>query len=262
MSKKQNAAAKVLLLDIETSPLEVYCWGLFDQNIGLNMIKEDWSVLSYSAKWLDDSKMYYEDNRNSKNVRDDKKLLKGIWDLLDQADVVVGQNSDRFDLKKLNARFIKHEMGKPSPYRTMDTLKMAKKSFAFTSNKLEYMSSNLAPDQKKSSHKKFPGMELWTECLNGNTEAWKEMEKYNKQDVFALEAVYKKLAPWGVTVNFDIYNDQVSIQCNCGSFHLTKRGYAYSKAGKFAKLQCQECGAWHQDKQNLLTKEKKASLLK
>lgn len=261
MSKKQSGP-KVLLLDIETSPIEAYVWGLFDQNIGLNMIKADWSVLSYSAKWLDEDKIFYADNRNAKNVRDDKKLLKGIWDLLDAADVVIGQNSDRFDLKKLNARFIKHGMGKPSPYRTMDTLKMAKKSFAFTSNKLEYMSSTLAPEQKKSSHKNFPGMELWTECLNGNKAAWKEMELYNKQDVIALEAVYKKLAPWGTTVNFDIYGNDINIQCNCGSYDLIRRGYSYTKSGKFSRLQCKECGSWHQDKKNLLSKEKKASLLK
>lgn len=253
---------KVLLLDIETSPLEVYCWGLWDQNIGLNMIKEDWSVLSYSAKWLDEDKIFYADNRNNKNVRDDKKLLKGIWKLLDKADVIIGQNSDRFDLKKLNARFLKHDMGVPSPYRTMDTLKMAKKSFALTSNKLEYMSKELAPEQKKSEHKEFPGFSLWAECLKGNKKAWKEMELYNKQDVIALEAVYKKLAPWGTTVKFDVYNDNVNIQCNCGSYDLIRRGYNYTKTGKHAKLQCKECGSWHQQKQNFLTKKKKASLLK
>ena len=86
---------KVLLLDIETSPLVSFTWGLFDQNIGLNQIKDDWSVLSWAAKWYGEKKMMYQDVRHQKNKRDDKAMLAGIWHLLDEADIVVGQNSKR-----------------------------------------------------------------------------------------------------------------------------------------------------------------------
>ena len=44
---------KVLYVDIETKPIKAWIWGTFNQNIPLNMIIEDWSVLSWSAKWAD-----------------------------------------------------------------------------------------------------------------------------------------------------------------------------------------------------------------
>ena len=45
--------AKILSLDIETAPAKVYCWGLWDQNIGINQIVEDGYVLCWCAKWID-----------------------------------------------------------------------------------------------------------------------------------------------------------------------------------------------------------------
>ena len=81
-------------------------------------------------------------------------------------------------------------------YEVITTLIIAKSTFGFTSNKLEYMTDALCSDTKKSKHSKFPGFELWKECLNGNMEAWEEMEAYNKDDVISLEELYKKLSPW------------------------------------------------------------------
>jgi hypothetical protein len=130
MSKKKGP--KVLLLDIETSPIISYVWALFDQNIALNQIKTDWHLLSWAAKWLDSDKVMYMDQRNVKNIENDKKLLQHIWKLLDEADVVIWQNGDKFDGKKLNARFIMNGMKPPSSYKTIDTLKLAKKYFGFT----------------------------------------------------------------------------------------------------------------------------------
>ena len=69
--------ARIGLIDIETSPLEAYTWGLWDQNVGLNQIKTEWTILSYSFKWLGESKIIYEDTggKGPGKVRDDKRLL-------------------------------------------------------------------------------------------------------------------------------------------------------------------------------------------
>ena len=95
-----NKAPKVLFFDIETAPILAYSWGIWDQNIGLNQIKEDWFILSWSAKWLGDDKIMYMDQRNARRVNNDKKLLKAVWKLLDDADIVVTQNGKSFDQKK------------------------------------------------------------------------------------------------------------------------------------------------------------------
>src|SRR5271154_973437 len=176
---------RVLLFDIETAPMLGYVWSLWENNIALNQLYKDWSVLSWSAKWLEDppDKIMYADQRSAKNVEDDKNILKQIWKLLDKADIVIAQNGRAFDHKKLNARFVLNGMKPPSTYKIIDTLLIAKKHFAFTSNKLEYMSDKLCTKYKKLKHKEFPGFEMWLECLAGNKKAWKEMELYNKHDV-------------------------------------------------------------------------------
>lgn len=262
MSKKNKP--KILLLDIESSPIISYVWGLHDQNVAINQIKTDWHLLSWSAKWAGDpaSKIMYMDQRNEKNIEDDSKLLKGIWKLLDDCDVVIGQNSKRFDIKKLNARFILNGMQKPSSFKHIDTVQLARKHFGFTSNKLEYLSNNLCKKYVKQKHKKFAGFELWRECLKGNKQAWKEMEHYNKYDVLALEELYNKLLPWDNSLNPNLYTEGITNICSCGSKKIQKNGFAYTDSGKFQRYKCADCGAESRSRVNLLSKEKRKSLNK
>lgn len=256
------ARPKVLVYDIETAPLLGYVWGLWENNVSLNQIHSDWHVLSWSAKWLDDpaEKIMYMDQRGAKNIEDDTKILKAIWDLLDEADIVITQNGKSFDQKKLNARFILKGFQPPSSYRHIDTKQIASKHFKFTSNKLEYMTDKLCTKYKKLKHAKFAGFEMWRECLADNLEAWKEMEVYNKHDVLALEELYHKLIPWDDSINFNLYHDSTDHVCKCGSTTFIKNGFYYTSAGKYQKHKCKHCGAETRSKENLFSKEKRATL--
>jgi hypothetical protein len=189
------------VLDIETAPLLSYHWGLFDQNIPLNMVQRDWFVLSWTAKWLHDDKVMYKDQRTKKGkaLTNDKQLLKPLWKLMDEADIVLGQNSTAFDLKKLNAKFLENDLGVPSEFKKIDTFRLAKKHFSFTSNKLEYMSKKFNKVYKKQDHEEFSGFRLWDECLKGNLKAWKSMERYNNFDVLATEELFLTLAKFDKT---------------------------------------------------------------
>lgn len=255
-------SARVLILDIETAPILAHVWSIWQQNVGLNQIEADWHILSWSAKWLGDSKVMYLDQRHAKDVGNDKNLLRPLWKLLDEADVVITQNGKRFDIKKLNARFIMHGMKPPSSFKQIDTKEIAKKHFAFTSNRLEYLTDNLCTKYKKLQHKKFPGFELWKECLGGNIEAWKEMETYNKHDVLATEELYQKLMPWDNTVNFNLYREGTENACSCGSKDFYKYGFYYTQKGKFQRYQCKACGSETHDSTNLLGKAKVESIKK
>ena len=266
VKKKKHAhlpgKPKVLIYDVETAPIMSYVWRLWDQNIGLNQIESDWHLMSWSAKWLDapEDEVMYMDQRNARNIENDLKILKGIWKLLDEADVVITQNGKSFDQKKLNARFILNGMQPPSSYRHIDTKQIAKKHFGFTSNKLAYMTDKLCTKYKKLSHGKFPGFDLWSECIKGNIEAWDEMEEYNRYDVLSLEELYKKLIPWDNSINFNLYHDEEKHVCKCGSEKFIKNGFYYTSSGKFQKYKCSSCGHETRDKVNLFSKEKRKSL--
>jgi DNA polymerase elongation subunit (family B) len=260
MSKNKIKRPRVLLFDIETAPIIAHVWSIWEQNVGLNMIKKDWHVLSWAAKWLGTTKIMYQDQRKAKVIEDDSLILKGIWELLEEADVVITQNGKKFDVKKLNARFIYHGFKPPAPFKHIDTLVLAKKHFAFTSNKLEYLAKTLKAKTQKMSRREFDGFDLWKECLAGNKKAWAEMEKYNKADVLALEEVYKKLIPWDSSINFNLYNDDPVNVCKCGSTKFHKRGFFYTSTGKYQRMTCVKCGAHTRENTNLLTKEKIKSL--
>ena len=245
---------KILVLDIETKPIEAFVWGLWKNNVPLNMIKSDWCILSWAAKWLGEDEVFYMDQRDAEDIEDDSDILEEIWRLLDECDIVLHQNGRSFDIPKLNARFIAHGMQPPSSFRHIDTKILAKKHFKFTSNKLEYM-TNLLTEKKKLKHAKFPGFSLWKECMKGNVEAWDEMRDYNEMDILSLEELYFKLAPWDSSLNFSVYNDGCESLCSCGNTKFKKAGFYYTNASKFQKFKCTKCGREVRDKVNLLDKD-------
>lgn len=261
--REVSGAPRVLIFDIETAPLKAFLWSMWQHGVGLNMIKDDWFVLSWSAKWLGDSEdaVMYEDLRFDYQNEDDSNLLRGMWRLLDEADIVLTQNGKKFDVKKLNARFVINGFQPPSSYKHIDTLEIAKRKFGFTSNKLEYMTDKLCVKYKKLKHGKFPGFALWDECLKGNMEAWDEMEEYNRYDVLSLEELYTIIRAWdNKHPNFNLYGDLEDIKCRCGSHNLVKDGYAYTNLSKFQRYRCADCGAESRGRTNLLTKEQRNKL--
>jgi hypothetical protein len=151
-------------------------------------------------------------------------------------------------------------MKPPSSYRQIDTLVIAKKYFAFTSNKLEYMADKINKKYKKLKHNKYSGFELWKECLKGNKDAWNEMEKYNKYDVLSLEELYTHLKPWDSSINFDVYHDEEGSICSCGSEEFKKNGFAYTSTGRYQRYACIDCGMEIKGKSNTLSIDKKKSL--
>lgn len=236
----KNKGPKVLIIDIETTPILAHVWSIWEQNVGLNQIEQDWKIMSFAAKWLDNKNVIQVDMEK----HSERRLLNHLHQLMDEADIVIGQNSKQFDVKKIYARFVHHDMKPPSSFQQIDTKLLAKKHFNFTSNSLEYLSDKLCKKYKKLKHKKFPGMELWTECLKGNKKAWKAMREYNIFDVLTTEELYKKLAPYDKGgVNYSLYNPQSNDTCSCGSTDFYKNGYVYLSTGKYQRYQCKKCGA-------------------
>lgn len=255
---------RIVTLDIETSPIVAYVWSLWKQNVGLNQIVEDWSILSFCYKWIDEKRVHYKDCRGQADkVRDDHHLLLALHKVLDEADIIVAQNGKKFDMRKINARFLIAGLPPPSPYKVVDTMLEARAIAAFTSNRLEWLSAVLT-DEPKSKHDKFPGFVLWTECLADNLAAWKEMEKYNIVDVRATEKLYLKLRPYiqGHPNIGNYRDDDEKVSCpKCGSHKVQKRGKARTQTGVYDRYQCTDCGGWSRSRYTLNTKGKRLSLL-
>lgn len=263
-TKRFKDGPKILVLDIETAPITASVWRIWKENVGLSQIQSDWHLLSFAAKWLGDSEedIIYMDQRDNPIIHNDKPLLEVLWNLLDEADWVVHQNGKRFDIPKIRARMVMNGFKPFSPVRHIDTLEIAKRTFGFTSNKLEYMTDKLCTKYKKSQHGKFAGFELWKECLAGNPEAWDEMGQYNRYDILSLEELYFILIPWSDRLpNPNLYSDNLDIQCICGSHNIVEHGFATTDVSKFQQYVCQDCGKHYRGRTNLLSKEKKQTIL-
>ena len=233
--------ARILILDIETSPNIAYVWGAWKQNIGQNQWKEKGHIMSFAAKWLGEETIYYYENRKS----DDSFLVGQLFEFLDQADIVVAHNGNKFDLPTIIGRGVIHGYRPPSPYHTVDTLLVARKEFRLVSNSLANLCQELQLPLKKS-HKKFPGFELWLECLRGNDEAWAEMQEYNIADVVSLEALYLRLLPYMRHHPNVIRESDGEVACpKCGSTNIQWRGYYFTRTGHcYRRFVCNDCGGW------------------
>ena len=150
-------------------------------------------------------------------------------------------NCDAFDVKKANARFIFHGLEPPSPYKTIDTLKLARKYFKFDSNRLD----NLGQYLKLGRKLPHTGKHLWLGCMDGDLKSWDLMKRYNKQDVVLLEKVYLKLRGWNQSSpNLNMIFGGIFNCPNCGSDQIIKKGYQYTRISAYQRWKCLNCGAW------------------
>jgi DNA polymerase elongation subunit (family B) len=262
MGSKRNMP-KILIFDIESAPMECYTWGIFKQVIHTNMVKKDWSMLSWSAKWLFDDKIMGQVVSPIEAFnRTEESIIAKLWELLNEADIVIAHNGNQFDIKMTNARFAINGLYPPLPYKSIDTLRYVRKVFRFPSYKLDCLNEYFGLDLKMHHE----GMGMWKKCIENGPEAREHLDlmlKYNKRDVSILEELYLKIRPWlKGHPNVALYIDTDEKLCtNCGNEDLTWGGYYYTPSGRFKSFRCDSCGAVGRSRTSDLDKETKARLL-
>lgn len=240
---------RILLFDIETTPFVAYSWG---PKFNVNLIEyiEPWHLLCYAWKWYGEDEVHVlgqddfaRDYR--RNRRDDKRLSKALWDLFDKADIVIAHNGDKFDIKKTNARFAIHGLGRPTPFRTIDTKKIASRQFSFGSNSLNDLGGFFDLGHKTP----HTGFDMWKGCMAGDEESWELMKTYNKQDVLLLEKVYEKFLLEGWITNHPnlavISQDDVCPTCGADRSEIVRWGYRTSNRRRYQRWRCKACGSYH-----------------
>lgn len=231
-----------MLLDIETAPIILASFTLYEANAVY--VLRDTYILSVAYKWLGDSggaksKALPDFPRYKRHKHCDKALCGFIWKLLDKADIVVAHNGDRFDIKKINSRLIVHGFREPSQYKTIDTLKEARKKFKFDSNKQDNISRYLGNVRKLPN----TGADLWKRCCEDHDQrAWAEMGAYNRRDVDGLEENFISLRYWMSNhPNLNLYTGRNDCP-RCQSPNKNLRGKFYGKTIVRQRWKCDDCG--------------------
>lgn len=181
---------RVLIVDIETMANLVWEWDVKPRAYYLDpkMIVQHKRTISFAAKWLGERKVLYF----SEFHHDRETMVQAAWDLLDQADAVVGYNSKRFDIKHLQTEFLLEGLGPPSHFQQIDLLQVVRREFLFGSNKLEAVADRVGIGHKLEHE----GMALWLKVEAGDRKAANRMRSYNRQDVKLTERLFNVLRPW------------------------------------------------------------------
>lgn len=229
---------KTLLCDIETSPNVNAMFGLRAEYVPHDQMLKDWHIICAAWKWLGEDKVHSAVTYNE----NDKNVVKKLREAILQADEIVYHNGHKFDYKKLNTRIILNDLPPITKPREVDTLVQARKHFAFTSNKLDFLAKVLLGKGKLRTD-----MDLWLRALRKDKEAIDYMLEYNKMDVILLEEVYLKLKPHiDVGMNKNMIT-QTNVCAHCGSGSIKRTKWMYTLSTKYKKYQCGDCGAWWQD---------------
>jgi hypothetical protein len=249
----------VLLLDIETTPIKAWIWNVWKQDTTPEKIIQDWYVLTWAAKWLFEPEIFSGKltSDEAKNGND-KRIISDIWKFIDDADIIIAHNLKKFDEKRLKTRFLLHGIAPPMPYQRIDTLEIARREFAFSHNRLDYINKLLGINRKIETD-----FSLWERCMEGNKKSLSYMEEYNKNDVGILEETYVRLRPYIKShPNLGLFVDADSAMCpTCGSIDLRWGGTYTTSVNKYSAFRCNNCGAIGRSRNTELTKEQKKKIL-
>ena len=229
--------ARILLIDVETSPLTIYAWGVHEVN-AIKVVKP-WHLLCFAYQWLGEKTQFHA-NIDFGDPLDDKPLCKILHGLLNEADILIAQNGDAFDVKKINTRLLIHGFSPPSPYKTVDTLKVARSYFAFSSNRLDDLGKDLSEGEKI----KHRGFDMWEGCMAGKEKDWLDMRRYNIGDITLLKKIYLRERPWIKNhPSLSVYEPLLACP-KCGSDRLQSRGTQFNQTMQYNRFQCLNCGGW------------------
>ena len=211
-------------------------------------------IISLSAKWYGEDETWCKSIADYSNYKphefaplallyiDEKRLLKEFFERYAEADLIVGHNVKKFDMKFLRTRAAFYGLDPVENTPQEDTLVIIKKYFALESNKLDYACKYFGIEGK--TEQRYD--DLIDGCLAGDMQKWKTLKEYNIQDVVIDEQLYSKVAPWHTThINLNRFRRSGKVSCKlCGASgdRLIRKGLDKSPIKwNLQKYRCKDC---------------------
>jgi hypothetical protein len=193
---------KVVFVDIETSLIEMYGFRLGMQRPNIESLVGKSQTKLLTAAWGTWADLYeygpdgvisvgnhHRKMAFKRDPLDDTYVLRQLWKVLDDADVVVAHNA-AFDTGWIEGRFMDLGWKQPSKYYVYCTFRTLQ-GLNGVSKKLDYLSQKLIGTEKV----KHEGLPLWVGCSEGDRECFEKMETYNIGDIYdTLYQVYLRTA--------------------------------------------------------------------
>ena len=177
---------RIMVYDIETSRVNAKVWWTGKQYVGHKQLLEEPKVISISWKWLGEDKIHA---LTWDKDHCDKKMLTKFMKQYNSADMVIGQNNDRFDNRWINARAMKHNIHFNTFVKSFDIMKQTKRLFRLPSYSMDYITKFLNVENKQTHE----GIKMWDMIQDGNKKQQKEylkkMVAYNVGDIVGWDTV-------------------------------------------------------------------------
>ena len=243
--KRKNKGPKIVFFDLEIlADLGKVMENLtrFWNQAGLNANIS--TIISFGYKVSGDKKAkcinaWDFPKRWKKDVNDDYEVVKAAYEILKDADVIVGHYSTRFDLPFLNSRLVYHGFPPLARVKHVDTWQLARSNLKLNSNRLD----GVAKFFKLPTKMENGGWQLWVDVMARKKKAQKLMSDYCKQDVEVLEAVFEKMRCFvrGMP-NHALWSDDKHVCPNCSSSNLHKHGRRVTTTNIQQRWLCRDCG--------------------
>ena len=167
-------------------------------------------------------------------------FMRAVWDVFDRADLIIGHNADRFDARHLMGGWAEMGLPAPSPYKVVDTLKIARGTFAYESNTLDALNKRLGIDSKTDRY----DVKIARAAVNGDREAQARIEMYNRGDIVASEALFDRLRPYAKGIpHLGMWTDDEMACPSCGSTMTATGKTVHANVQRYEHLHCPNCGA-------------------
>ena len=249
--------AKIAFLDVESQGTVALTHGRFKTNISPKAVISEPHLLSYAVNWSSDDEHDVEcysladfDYFNT-NPKDDILIVEQLWDILNDADLVVCHNVG-FDKNIINARFAYHGIEPPSPYQTVCTLQGLRKYFRLPANSLDAATRYFELERKLDN----AGIGLWLRCYEDDRQAYQEMKDYNVGDLPTLRQLYYRILPFLENhPNMGHYNEGGCRRCGSKSLTPIEGKYKMTSVSKFQAYRCGDCGSVQRTRKNENAKE-------
>lgn len=252
--------AKVLLLDTETAPLIVASWGIRKQHLNIEQVISDSHLICWAGKWLLEPEVFGDCLTSEEAIaKNDLRICQSLWDIMDQADIIIAHNGRGFDIPVINGRFFVNKFkSPPSPYEVIDTLDSSRKAMRLSSHKLDFINRIAGLTVKIKTD-----FDLWLDCMKGVPEKLLEMYTYCKNDTSILEETYMEMRQWiKAHPNMAFYVESDNLICpTCGCTEVEERGTYRTVVNEYIAYRCPQCGSYGRSRKSSTTVQKKQSVI-
>lgn len=223
---------KVLLLDLELTYAIYYAFpSKKPQYLSSRQVKQHQSCVCGAWKWLDETSV----QSIATTTGNDSSIAKKLHKVMTDADIIVAHNADAFDIKHANTMFINHGLGPIPETKSIDTLKVARKYFAFSGNDLDSLSKRFGGKGKSDKPD-------WIKLTERDKKEIAKATKYCEGDVRELERVFIALRPY-ISKMPHLKLSSVPTECPCcKSKRVISKGSAFDGYRMYKRMKCQECG--------------------